>query len=112
MSNQFRNPQMRNAYDTCMKMALDRDSEFYVTPKGARIIDKQGRNRRTGASHRCYFWQGYDDAPINWDAYGKSTLSYAAFRAGQDFKKIQQDCMHDEVSMDNVCYYCCEQIDY
>ena len=80
---------MRKMYDGCLASALNADSEFYVTPKGKRIIDKQGRNRRTGASHRCYFWQGYDDAPIKWDAYGKTTLAYASFRAGQDFKKIR-----------------------
>ena len=86
MANRFRNPMMRQMYDGCIASARNPDSEFYVTPGGRRIVDKHGRNRRTGASHRCYFWQGFDGAPVNFDAYARTTLAYAAYRAGQDYR--------------------------
>ena len=83
--NRFKNPALRLTYDTMMSMARDADSELYVTPSGLRIIDKQGRNRRTGASHRNAFWAGFDGLHPTW--IDKTSLNYAAFRAGQDFAK-------------------------
>lgn len=83
--NRFKNHDMRKTYDALMSLARDDKSELYVTPGGARIIDKQGRNRRSGASHRNAFWAGFDGIAPAW--LERRSLNYAAFRAGEDFAK-------------------------
>jgi hypothetical protein len=85
MRNPFRNRQLAFMFETCLRVAGDNFSEFYVVPRRPRW---HGPNvPRRGAAHRHSFWNGYNDAPINWDSYGRQSLSYAAFRAGRAFRR-------------------------
>ncbi len=75
MSNRFRNNFMRKMYDACMEAVHDKSSEFYLA----------SGERHTGAGHRCCFWAGFDGRLVIGIEPG--TLGYAAWRAGQDYKK-------------------------
>ncbi len=81
--NRFRTPAMRYMYDSCIAQARNPDSEFYRSPNGIRMV------RRSGASHRNSFWAGLDGIRPAWIETG--TLGYAAWRAGQDYRKEIQD---------------------
>lgn len=40
--------------------------------------------RRGGATHRCAFWEGYENAPVK---YMRDSIAYACYRAGQEYRK-------------------------
>lgn len=47
--------------------------------------DSKGVIRRLGgASHRCAFWEGYENAPMK---YTKDSIAYVCYRAGQEYRK-------------------------
>lgn len=81
MSNRFRDPSMRQMYDACTGSAR----------KGCFGIS-EGLQRH-GSSHAAHFWNGYNDLTTATsnpdDREFRTTLGYAAYRAGQDFKKEQ-----------------------
>ncbi len=81
MANRFKDEGLRKMYDTCITLAHDPDSEFYVSPNGLRF------ERRSGASHRNAFWAGVDGMRPHWVEPG--TLGYAAWAAGRDFGREQ-----------------------
>lgn len=80
----YKNRSMEQTYQTCLRLARDKTSEFY----------HKGQPRR-GASHRCAFWDGYSG---RFSLYGKNrtasaipgTLSHACFMAGVDYRKEEQ----------------------
>lgn len=80
MANRFRDPSLRQMYDSCLKLAragrgTGARSEFYL---------ETGHQRR-GAGHRNAFWNGYNGLPNR--TFPRDSLAYAAYRAGQDFAK-------------------------
>lgn len=88
MANPFRNPQLAKMFDACLNVAADNFEEFYIPP--ARDFSAPGpRMPRNGAAHRVEFWRGYNGAIKNWDRYSKQTLAYAAYRAGEAFRKAR-----------------------
>lgn len=81
MANPFRNQQLRRVYQTMLDLARDPTSDLY-----------HGGKRRTGASHRCAFWEGYDGRVIGTGPNRsvstiRGTLSHACWAAGRDFAK-------------------------
>lgn len=64
-------------YDVMMELAENKNSELY---------DSYGFKRR-GASHHNAFWDGYDGLNSVWIV--PESLGYACWRAGQNFRKMQ-----------------------
>lgn len=84
--NPFRNRQTRLIFDACIESANNPSSEFYNRHGG----------RRSGASHRNYFWHGVtsiEKPELLKIDYGKShgTMAYVCFRAGQEWAKAQRN---------------------
>lgn len=79
----FRKPEMAHMFYTCLSLATDNFSEFYIPPHH-RAADGP-RCPRAGAGHRAAFWNGYRGLPNR--MYDKQSLAYAAYRAGQSFHK-------------------------
>lgn len=91
MANPFRNPMLAVMFDTCLKLAADNFSEFYYSRRASKT-DKVGpgpRWPRRGASHRHAFWNGFYACyrPDGSPTAVPGSLSYAAFRAGEAFRK-------------------------
>lgn len=84
--NPFGTPELAAMYAKCLELASDNFSEFYY---GDGRTDLGPRNMRTGAGHRCAFWDGARGRRSLYDGTrgGKKTYGYAAFRAGVDFAK-------------------------
>tara|TARA_R110002110_G_scaffold110926_1_gene276377 strand:- start:144 stop:476 length:333 start_codon:yes stop_codon:yes gene_type:complete len=81
MSNPFRNELMRNMYDSCTDSAR---REIWILPNGS---------QKRGSGHSAAFWDGYNNRPTVChnpaDPAFRTTLGYAAYRAGQDWKKTK-----------------------
>lgn len=74
--NPFKNPSMVQAFDTCIKAASE---------GGMSVVDNHGvLRRRGGGSHRCAFWDGYENAP---KIPTKDSIGYACYRAGKAYRK-------------------------
>lgn len=73
-------------YEACLKAASERASEFYHTDSRTGIV-----YRHTGASHRCAFWAGYDQAFTGVSNRllkgAKTSDTETCYRAGLDFGK-------------------------
>ena len=39
--------------------------------------------RTSGNAVATYFWRGFDNAPLQWDAASRRLMAYAHFRAGR-----------------------------
>jgi hypothetical protein len=78
MTNRFKQPGMRLMYESCL------DS-------GRRGLWIRTGEQHSGSSHASHFWHGYNGTVAAYcnpaDAEYRTTLGYAAFRAGQDFAK-------------------------
>ena len=85
MANPFRERAMRVMYDAALTQAQDNRSEYYVAKLSSGPIYGPAWPRR-GAGHRCGFWDGFY-AVNSLYARSQGTLGYAAFRAGQAFRK-------------------------
>lgn len=88
MSNRFRNELMRKMYDSCTDSAR---REIWILPNGS---------QKRGSSHSAAFWDGYNNRPTvfqSCDPAFKTTLSYAAYRAGQDWKRKTEGEMKKEL---------------
>ena len=81
MSNPFRNELMRNMYDSCTDSAR---REIWILADGS---------QKRGSSHSAAFWDGYNNRPTVFhnpaDPAFRTTLGYAAYRAGQDRKSLE-----------------------
>lgn len=83
--NPFKVPELAAMFAKCIELASDNFSEFYHGfPRGW-----GPRYPRTGAGHRCAFWDAYRQRRSLYDGSrgGKGTYGYAAYRAGADFRK-------------------------
>jgi len=78
MANRFKNQLMRQMYNSCIDA-------------GRRELFIKNGEQYKGSSHAIHFWNGYNDTVTAFanpnDAEYRTTLGYAAYRAGQDFKK-------------------------
>lgn len=70
----FKDRDMQKMYDGCRQFGSDMTSNFYYA----------GLPHR-GASHRSAYWNGRGDR--RHVTYGRNTLVYAAWAAGQDDRK-------------------------
>jgi hypothetical protein len=98
MKNPFKNPLLAPMFDKCLELAQDNFSEFYYSHRpnaeNIALVGKNGmgpRWPRRGASHRHAFWNGYFGAyrPDKTPTAVPGSLSYAAFRAGEAFRKLR-----------------------
>jgi hypothetical protein len=96
MKNPFKNRLTAPMWDTCLKLAADNFSEFYYSHRPPPTqYDRVGttgmgpRWPRRGAGHRHAFWNGYFGAyrPDGTPTAVPGSLAYAAFRAGEAFRK-------------------------
>lgn len=70
----FKNPAFQKAYEIARTMGADPASTFYVDGKP-----------RTGAGHRCAYWDGRQGKP---STYSDPTITgYPYYRAGVDDRK-------------------------
>lgn len=72
----FTNRHMQDLYETCRRLGADTTSELYYN----------GVPRR-GAAHRVAYWKGRA-GEIQPRYIGRSSLSYACFKAGRDDRKV------------------------
>lgn len=88
ITNPFRVPELARMFAVCLEQARDNRSAFYVAKLTSGPIYGPAR-RRTGAGHRCAFWDGYFAQRSLYDGTrgGRGTLGYAAYRAGVAFRK-------------------------
>ena len=86
MRNRFRNPKLAQMFDDCVRIASNNFSEFYY---GDGRTELGPRFPRGGAGHRVAFWHGYNGTRSLSDGSrgGRGTFQYAAYRAGQAFRK-------------------------
>lgn len=86
MSTRFKTPMLKAMYETCLTLAADNFSEFYY---GDGRTNLGPRFPRRGAGHRHAFWNGFNGAtrPDGSPTAVPGSLSYAAFRAGEAFRK-------------------------
>lgn len=85
ISSPFRVPELAAMYRSCLRLASDNFSEFYHSfPRHV-----GPRYPRTGAGHRCAFWDAARGQRSTYDGTrgGKGSYGYAAYRAGADFRK-------------------------
>lgn len=73
-----RNPPLRRMYETMLALAADPMSELY----------HEGR-QRTGAGHRCAFWDGYNGVSPSPHVI-PGTFSAACAAAGRDFRGLHE----------------------
>ena len=98
MKNPFSSKLLAPMFDKCLELAQDNFSEFYYSHRPndeyRKLVGPQGmgpRWPRRGASHRHAFWNGYFGAyrPDGTPTAVPGSLSYAAFRAGEAFRKMR-----------------------
>ena len=79
MSNRFKDPSMRQAYDAALDAGRRR---LWIASDGT---------QRRGSTHAGHFWNGYNGTKAAYanpgDLEFRRTLGYAFYRAGQDFAK-------------------------
>ena len=76
MTRKYKTRSMQVLYDDCMRLAADKSSELY---------HKDG-SQRTGAMHRCAFWDGFNGKPRR--VHGSNgTLAGVCYSAGMDFAR-------------------------
>lgn len=83
--NPFKTPELAAMFAKQVELASDNFSEYYHSyPRHV-----GPRYPRTGAGHRCAFWDAYHQRRSLYDGTrgGKGTYGYAAYRAGADFRK-------------------------
>lgn len=78
-ATRYKNPSMQKVYDACLMLAADPASELYLSNGG----------QRTGAIHRCAFWDGYNGITRSAHVI-PGTLSSAAYQAGKTFAAEQR----------------------
>jgi len=78
--NPFKDPLMKQAFDTCIKEAA---------AGGMSVRDNHGvLRRRGGGTHRCAFWNGYEyETTKDMKLYERGTLGWACYRAGAAWRK-------------------------
>lgn len=83
MARTFAHPSMQTVYSTLLELAANPSSELY---------NKDG-SQRTGANVRIAFWYGFNGVTHR-HFCPPGSLLMAAYRAGQDFKKLSQKENH------------------
>lgn len=69
----YKDRNLQRLYDGMLALAADPESELYW----------KGR-QRTGASHRCAFWNGYNGTGRE---PGRMTLAWICWQAGREWAK-------------------------
>lgn len=86
MKNPFRDASLARMFDAALKAGMDNFSPTYIVTKKP---GKYGPNLpRRGSSDRHSFWNGWNGAPVNWDSSGRQSYAYAAYKAGEAFRKL------------------------
>jgi len=61
----------------------------YAQSPNNQLFNSDGSMNR-GAAHRCAFWDGYNGVKNSINAGEKTSMTYAWYRAGIEFRKLQK----------------------
>lgn len=77
MPSRFKDRTLRNTYEAMVASYRNRSLVLFT-------LDGTPTH---GNGYANNFWRGYDNVQMTWDAYSKTTPSYACYRAGRDIAK-------------------------
>jgi hypothetical protein len=76
MKQRFRSLPMQRTYEDCLNLVANKESHFWTK--------RHIPSPNYGNGLRSAFWQGYNSEPLR---YLRTSLAYAAYKAGQDFER-------------------------